>query len=292
MTALLIDTDVALGVWHEERPRDIDDGFAIVEAINSDAITLQGVSCVFGNAPIEQVYGVAQEIIALKDVAVPVVRGAAVPMQEDPAINPAVEFIAASLEQQRLSIAAIGPLTNIGLLVTHYPHLLSQIDELIIVAGRSRSADFYIGDAGPVQDFNFENDIHAAELVMASGIPCILMGFELTSQVCITHKDLDTIRQRGEPTAQYFYDNSRAWCDYWTETFPLDAGFHPWDSAAIGWLTNRNWFAHEQRGHRITSVPPRLECDIAFPGARHTYCSGFTPGGSAAFVQRVINEVY
>ena len=30
MTDLLIDTDVALGVWHEGRPRDIDDGFAIV----------------------------------------------------------------------------------------------------------------------------------------------------------------------------------------------------------------------------------------------------------------------
>ena len=74
MTDLLIDTDVALGVWHEGRPRDIDDGFAIVEAINSPRINLLGVTCVFGNGPIDEVYRVANDIVQLKGADIPVIK--------------------------------------------------------------------------------------------------------------------------------------------------------------------------------------------------------------------------
>jgi inosine-uridine nucleoside N-ribohydrolase len=44
---LIIDTDVALGAWHEGRPRDIDDGLAIVEALNVPQIKLLGVTTVY-----------------------------------------------------------------------------------------------------------------------------------------------------------------------------------------------------------------------------------------------------
>lgn len=293
---LLIDTDVALGVWHEDRPRDIDDGFAMVEAINSDLIDLAGVTCVFGNGPIDEVYRVANDIVKLKGATTPVLRGAAGPITQSDETNPAVEFLAERLTEGPHHIAAIGPLTNIGLLVKHHPEVLSNIEQLIMVAGRSKGADFYIGDNGPVRDFNFENDVQAAEMIMAAGIPCVLMGFELTSQVCVTADDLQTIGRRQHPTAKYFYDNSLAWCEHWTNTFPTDTGFHPWDSAAIAWLLNQSWFAYESRGHNITnsltSEPPRWECDTAFPGPQLTYCTGFTPGGADAFVARVVEEVY
>ena len=86
---LIIDTDVALGVHHEGRPRDIDDGFAIVEAINSQDIDLKGVTCVFGNGPHDEVYRVAQEIVALKGADVPVLPGATEPMARNANSNPA-----------------------------------------------------------------------------------------------------------------------------------------------------------------------------------------------------------
>ncbi|MEQ8690524.1 MAG: nucleoside hydrolase [Pseudomonadales bacterium] len=293
MTQLIIDTDVALGVWHEGRPRDIDDGFAIVEAINSDALQLLGITCVYGNGPLSEVVRVAQEIVDLKGADIPVIAGAPEAMKsaDDPS-NQAVEFIADQLRAGRLSIAAIGPLTNMGLLVRHHPDLLSNIDQVIIVAGRSEGADFYIGDDGPVRDFNFENDVLAADLLMAAGVPLVLMGFELTSQVCVTELDLEGIRAHGGDTAEYFYTNSLAWCHHWTRTFPQDAGFHPWDSAAIAWLLNRNWFAAESRGHRVQYDPPRLECAPGFSGPAHTYCSGFQAGGQEAFVKSVIEHVY
>jgi len=292
MTRLLLDTDVALGVQREGRPRDIDDGFAIVEAINSPDIDLIGVTCVFGNGLIDQVEAVAKDIVRLKEVDVPVVRGAGEGMRRDSPTNAAVEFLADQLRKQRATVAAIGPLTNIGLLVQHHPDVLLQIDELLIVAGRSGGAEFFIGDAGPVGDLNFEQDVLSARIVMDSEIPCVLMGFELTSQVVVTRDDLEVIRNRDSPTAQYFYDNSLAWCDYWTKQFPTDAGFHPWDSAAIAWILDRELFTTEKRGHRISDDPPRLDCHRAYSGRKHLYCHGFRPGGARSFVNRVICEVY
>ena len=292
MTDLIIDTDVALGVWHEGRPRDIDDGFALVEAINNPKLNLLGITCVFGNGPLDEVVRVAHEIVDLKNASVPVFSGAAGNMDDTPASNPAVEFLASKLREQKLTIAAIGPLTNIGLLIEHHPDVIDNIDELIIVAGRSKDAHFYIGDAGPVMDFNFENDVTAAERVMASSIPTVLMGFELTSQVCVTSDDLETIRTHESPTASYFYDNSQAWCEYWTTTFPVDKGFHPWDSATIAWILDRSLFEWDTRGHQISRTPKRLECDSTFSGPIHTYCTGFTPGGKEAFVRTVIEQVY
>lgn len=293
MTQLIIDTDVALGVWHEGRPRDIDDGFAIVEALNSEQLDLLGITCVYGNGPIDEVYRVANEIVELKGSGTAVIRGAEKSLSaRTDASNPAVEFIAKQLKHQRLSIAAIGPLTNMALLVQHYPEQLANIEQIIIVAGRSKDAEFYIGDAGPVGDFNFENDPLAADILLKSGVPIVLMGFELTSQVCITQVDLEGIRKHTNSTANYFYENSLAWCNYWTDRFPQDEGFHPWDSATIAWLLNPGWFTHEARGHHVCFDPKRLECASTFSGPSHTYCTGFTPGGAAAFVNSVVAHVY
>jgi inosine-uridine nucleoside N-ribohydrolase len=298
VTRLVIDTDVALGAVHDGRPRDIDDGFAIVEAINADDIELVGVTTVYGNAPHETVDRIAREIIALKAANVPVHSGAVAALPPDadlPAANNAVEFLARTLAEGPATVAAIGPLTNIGLLVHHFPQVLKNIESLIIVAGRSPGAEFFIGDAGPVRDFNFENDVRAAGLVMASGVPLVLAGFELTSQVAITAADLETIRRVGTDSARYFHRNSLAWCRYWVQEFPSDTGFHPWDSAAIAWLRHPEYFTHDQRGWQIRAVDRKtdwLECDSSFAGDTVTYCTGFAPGGAEAFVADVVSTVF
>ena len=69
---LIIDTDVALGVVHEDRPRDIDDAFAIIQAINDDAVDLLGITTVYGNAPLDRVDQTAQELLQVKGIPIPV----------------------------------------------------------------------------------------------------------------------------------------------------------------------------------------------------------------------------
>lgn len=302
---LIIDTDVALGAWHEGRPRDIDDGFAIIEAMNLDAFNLIGITTVFGNAPLSDTTRIANELVKLKGVSVPVVAGAAEPLPRRGdlvAPNDAVRFLAKALEHRTLKIAAIGPLTNIGLLAAHYPEQMANIEELVIVAGRSPGRNFYLGDAGPVRDFNFESDVRAARLVLEAGVPTVLAGFELTSQVVITERDLTTIAARGTPTADYLHRNSIDWVRYWIREFPVDNGFHPWDSAALAWLLQPDLFVAEPRGWQIRGSEedndpfddgvPRLECDAEFSGAPVTYLSGFQPGAKSAFVRGVVGNVY
>ena len=198
---LIIDTDVALGAWHEGRPRDIDDGFAIVEALNVDAIDLLGITTVYGNAPHETVARIAHELVALKQSQVPVYEGA-VTNEPGEAILPAVQFMADCLKKQRLHIAAIGPLTNIAQLIQKFPEVLSNIESLVIVAGRTPGNRFYIDDVGPVRDFNFENDVPAMAQLLTTNIPMVLAGFELTSQVEVTEQDLSLIHI-SEPTRPY-----------------------------------------------------------------------------------------
>ena len=80
----------------------------------------------------------------------------------------------------------------------------------------------------------------------------VLAGFELTSQVVITDGTSATIDARGTDTARIFIDNSLAWFEHWTREFPTERGFHPWDSAAIAWITHRELFTTEPttRPHR------------------------------------------
>ena len=299
---LIIDTDVALGIWHDGRPRDIDDGFAIAEALNSPQLDLQLVSTVYGNAPLDSVVQVAREIIALKGSNVPVLRGADSPMVSrngtSAVTNAAVEGMAECLRSRRCAVAAIGPLTNMALLARFHPDAFANISHLVIVAGRTPNRRFFLGDKGPVQDFNFENDVASTELMLASVSPdtqVVLAGFELTSQVCITEQDLETIAKRANPVALYFHKQSLDWCRYWTTTFPSDTGFHPWDSAAISWFKHPEYFASESRGWRVTHRPRGsswLECDTSFAGGRVDYLTGFTPGGAAAFIKDVVSSVY
>lgn len=317
---LIIDTDVALGVFHEGRPRDIDDGFAIVEALNSPDINLVGITTVFGNGPHDEVFRVANELVALKNSKTPVRPGAIAALPDPtqghasmPPTNPAVDFLAEQLKLKPMAVAAIGPLTNIGLLAHHYPNAAANITQLIIVAGRSPGREFFIGETGPVQDFNFENDVRAAELALRTCPNVVLAGFELTSQVSITKADLQTIKAVGTPTAQYFYDNSLAWHDHWTQTFPTDPGFHPWDSAAISWLKHPEFFRAEQRRCQVHWQPSasgsegeshskaQLICTPNLDGPQHTYLYGFADTGSKsgaqasgakAFVQDVVSTVY
>ena len=308
---LIIDTDVALGAWHDGRPRDIDDGFAIIEALNADAIDLLGVTTVYGNAPHTEVYRIAKEIVALKQANLRIAPGATSNAPSDtlstntspansPIDLPAVDFIAEKLREQLVTIAAIGPLTNIAALVQRYPELVERIEQLIIVAGRTPGNSFYIGGIGPVADFNFDNDVQAMQTLMNAKLPMVLAGFELTSQVVITEQDLGSIRAQNTPLASYFYDNSIDWVRHWTDTFAVDEGFHPWDSAAISYLLHPEYFTAEQRIARIGELDgkPTLNChpmnqgNSEKDGLTVTYLTGFTPGSKTRFVADVVTSLY
>ena len=292
---LIIDTDVALGVVHDDRARDIDDAYAIVAAINATEIDLVGVTTVFGNAPLDLVDPSAREILALKDDPAPVATGAAAPMVKTATdTNDAVELMAEALKDESAHIAAIGPLTNLGLLAMHHPERLANAASVVIVGGRTVGNRFMLHGKGPVNDFNVENDMEAARTLLEHGVPVTMAGFELTSQVALGAADLDALP--ASPLRDYFLERTRPWLDSWLRSFPGDEGFHPWDSAAVDWLLHPDRYRQETRGWRIRPAPDDadtswLETAPDLPKST-TFLTGFTPGGANALVRDIVQSIY
>ena len=292
---LLIDTDVALGVVHEGRPRDVDDAYAIIGALNAPETDVLGITTVFGNAPLDRADAVAREIVALKDAAVPIVRGAAEPISRTPDTNDAVEFLADVLGRQPtgapVHIAAIGPLTNLGLLARRHPERLANAASVVIVGGRSVGNPFFLHGKGPVNDFNVENDVEAARDLLEHGVPVTLAGFELTSQVSLGPSDLEQLP--ASPLREHFLERTQPWLDHWRRTFPGETGFHPWDSAAIDWLLHPERYRSEARGWRLGPAPDDadtgwLETAPDLPGEPKTFLTGFARGGAAALLGDIV----
>ncbi|MCA9509671.1 MAG: nucleoside hydrolase, partial [Myxococcales bacterium] len=59
-----IDTDPALGFREDDRPKDVDDAFVIVEALRDPDVEVAGIGTVFGNAPVDVGTRVARELVA------------------------------------------------------------------------------------------------------------------------------------------------------------------------------------------------------------------------------------
>ena len=289
---LIIDTDNALGAIHDGRPRDVDDAFALLTAINDPSLALVGVTTVFGNAPLAATDAITRDLMARKGSTVPVATGAAEPLAAlGDTTNDAVELMADALQTESAHIAAIGPLTNLGLLARRYPERFANAASVVVVGGRSVGNRFMLHGKGPVADFNLENDMDAARAVLATGVPVVMAGFELSSRVALTADDL-----AGLPTStlrSHLLAQTRPWLEHWQRAFPGDAGFHPWDSAAIDWLIHPERYAAEQRGWRIVPSPDDaetswLETGPELPRRIATFLTGFKPGGGAALVADIV----
>lgn len=293
---LIIDTDIALGAVHDGRPRDVDDAYAVVASLNSTAIDLLGITTVFGNAPLADTDAIAREIVAMKGSAVSVATGAAEPLTPGgPATNDAVEFMAETLKARSAHIAAIGPLTNLGLLARRYPERLANAASVVIVGGRTAGNRFMLHGKGPVNDFNVENDMEAARALLEHGVPVTMAGFELTSQVALGSTHLEALP--ASPIREHFLARTRPWLAHWQRTFPGDGGFHPWDSAAIDWLLHPERYVREDRGWRIGVSPDDsdvrwLETSPNLGGGPVTFLTGFVDGGAAALVDDIVQSTY
>lgn len=195
MPALILDTDPG-----------VDDAFAIAAAALSRDTELLAVTTVFGNVPLAATTGNAQRLLALcgrEDV--PVAAGASRPLVyphphrgryahgsdglsgyastlPEPARAPvdrgAVELMAGLLSTtaEPVTIAAIGPLTNVALLLACHPGLRERIDRLVVMGGAAIG-----GNVTPSAEFNIWSDPEAARRVLVEeDVPVTLVPLDLT----------------------------------------------------------------------------------------------------------------
>lgn len=234
-TRVWLDVDTAIG----EPMRDVDDGLALIQAFHSPELEIAGASAVYGNAPLDRALPIAREVAArFGPEGLDVKKGAA-SAEDLGKPNDATAGMAEALEEGRATILALGPVTNVATLLRLRPDLATQIDAIVVVAGRRPGQRFLASETQevPHRDFNFELDPEGMRVLLESDVPLVLAPWEVSSHVWLTTGDLNTLAIGGTESGMYVADKCRAWAAMWRARFGTD-GFNPFDTLAIGWVAH------------------------------------------------------
>lgn len=204
----------------------IDDAVALALAVASPEVDLLAVTTVSGNAPVEVATANALKLLRAfgrDDVSVApgagraLVRvgwhGLASPHGEDglggvelgsapapTAAEHAVQRLAAVLRAaapRSVTVAAIGPLTNIALLLALHPECADRIDRLVVMGGSTGA-----GNITPAAEFNVWTDPEAAQRVLAdSALHICLVGLDVTRRATVDGTALAALRAASQQGA-------------------------------------------------------------------------------------------
>src|SRR4051812_42568648 len=218
-----------------------DDMAAILMALASPKeLEVLGIVAVAGNVPLHHTERNARRICELAGRAdVPVFAGSDQPMgrklvtaehvhgktgldgpdlpepkaalQKQPGVDFLIETLRAAKEGE-ITLLTLGPLTDIGLLLTRAPEVKPKIREIVMMAG----AYFEVGNITPAAEFNVYVDPTAADVVLKSGIAITMIPLDVTHGVLSLRERLDRIAAIGNRTGKAVSEML-----YFSESFDL-----------------------------------------------------------------------
>jgi pyrimidine-specific ribonucleoside hydrolase len=207
---LVIDTDPG-----------IDDALAILLAIASREVDLKLVTTVHGNVELAQTTENARRVLHLGGRAdVPVAAGArsslvhpqaeraghvhgsaglgGVELPPSPAgldPRPAVVALADLLlsSPEPVTVASIGPMTNLALLLGVFPEAAERIGRLVVMGGSAALG----GNVTAAAEFNVWADPEAAQAVLTAGLPTTMVGLDVTVPTVLTEAGITRLAAAG-----------------------------------------------------------------------------------------------
>lgn len=105
----------------------------------------------------------------------------------------AVQYLIDTLsaaEPHSITIAMLGPQTNLALALIQAPEIVKGIKEVVVMGG----AHFNGGNITPVAEFNLFADPQAAEVVLRSGVKLTYLPLDVTHKVLTSEARLKQIR--------------------------------------------------------------------------------------------------
>src|SRR6185436_7213581 len=121
----------------------------------------------------------------------------------------AVEAIAATIEANPgITLVTLGPLTNIALALARQPALAGMAARCVVMGG----APCCEGNVTPAAEFNIWSDPEAARIVMLSGLPVELVGWQTCrGEAVLNEADIAKILGFNTELARFAIEcNSRA----------------------------------------------------------------------------------
>ena len=201
MQKVLIDTDPGT-----------DDALALLMALNCPDLQIEGITTVGGNASLAET---TENALRLVDYVaggrdLPIAVGADRPARGSyshayhvhgadglgvqlpaatlkPQRAAAAEFIrvSASSNPGRLTVIALGPLTNVAAALDGRPDIADSISEIVVMGGAVEVP----GNITPHAEFNIHEDAWSANAVFASGVPVTLVGLDVTHRTFMHRRD-------------------------------------------------------------------------------------------------------
>jgi purine nucleosidase len=226
----LIDTDTAS-----------DDAVALIMALRSPDVRVAAITTVAGNVDVQQATRNALYTAELCGSDVPVYSGAEKPLlraytnatwfhgrdglgdHNYPAPHRshetlhAVDAIIQTVEANPgLVVVTLGPLTNLALALAKKPALATKVGRCVVMGG----APCCEGNVTPAAEYNIWVDPEAARVVMLSGLPVELIGWQLSRGEAVLHEgDITRIQALATSVARFAIEcNSRAREAYKTQT--------------------------------------------------------------------------
>ncbi|GAA5416422.1 pyrimidine-specific ribonucleoside hydrolase RihB [Paraliobacillus ryukyuensis] len=111
----------------------------------------------------------------------------------------AVDFFIRKIHENpgEMSVLAIAPLTNIAMAMKKDPTIVPKIKEIFIMGGTNN----YLGNITPAAEYNFYVDPEAARIVLHSGVPMTMVGWEMCTQYSVMddadHADIEQLQTKG-----------------------------------------------------------------------------------------------
>lgn len=208
----------------------IDDAAAILLALASPELSVEAITTVYGNGPVEASTRNARRILhAAGRQDVPVYSGAARPLLRDPSPGwasavhghdalgdagipdppnkpdllkgrqAALEIVQRVMNAPgNMTLLALGRMTNIALALALEPRLASWVDEIVLMGG----AIGVPGNVSPVASANLYEDPEAAAMVYSSGAPLVQVGLDVCDRVEISSRQLNQIGKANTAAAR------------------------------------------------------------------------------------------